>query len=202
MRIALLIPIIAARLGAVPPCPCADVRLMVTDLLGDGVPITTLHFVGNGRDFAAKFQNGRAGLIPYGQYEITVLVSGFKLWHRDIQIRNANVILTVGMETGEIEVPPKFCSLNGRVTGLSIDSGSAPPWVRAQTVFGYESFSTELNGSRFRFENIPCGKYLMVVVSGADVIGTASTLVSWNHKFVKIALNGVGNQGNNGRSRR
>jgi hypothetical protein len=195
MRPNLLILAAAMRLSAAAPCPCADVQLSVSDLFGDPVSIGTLRFVGESGDAAARFSNGRAKLVPYGRYEVTVIVPGFEAWHRDIEIHSARVIVPVGMETGGIEAPPRLCSIGGRVV-----PGARPRWplwVRAQAVFGYQSFATALNANRFNFENIPCGTYLFIIVSGADVVATTSTVITPDHKSIDIAVGGAVSQKEN-----
>jgi hypothetical protein len=184
----LLIIVAAIRAGAGSSCPCADVQLMVTDLIGDAVPISTLHFVGSGHDEAGWFKNGRASTVPYGRYEVTVIVPGFNPWHREVEIQNSRVVISVGMEAGEVEGPPKFCSVKGGVSGLSREFHGRPLWIRAQAVFGYQSFATEITENHFGFENLPCGKYLMVVVAGTEVVATASTLVDWHNKTIQIPV--------------
>jgi hypothetical protein len=192
VRPVLLIIAAAMRLAATSPCPCADVQLTVTDLLGDAVPISTPHFIGDGRDEAGWFKNGRASTVPYGRYEMTVIVPGFNPWEREVEIRNARVVIPVGMEAGRVEAPPKFCSVKGGVPGLSHKFQGRPLWIRAQAVFGYQSFATEITEDRFGFENLPCGKYLMVAISCTEIAATVSTLVDWHNKTIEIPV-GNGN---------
>lgn len=185
----ILLALLAGSLGSGAPKNYANVRLIVTDLLGDPIPVKSLQFRSTEGDFAGRFHPGYASSIPWGRYMIRVVSPGFDPWRREIEIARPSVLIPVGLEAGEIESPPKYCHLEAHVSGLQRRmSNDGPLWARAFAVFGDQSFSTEISAGRFTFDDVPCGKYLITVISGSEVLSVTPTLVSADHASIGIAV--------------
>ena len=56
--------------------------------------------------------------LPYGEYEVRVLVPGFAYWFRTINVDKPDSNIPVGMLAGAMEGRPPTCSVSGTIKGL------------------------------------------------------------------------------------
>jgi hypothetical protein len=103
---------------------------------------------------------GKATSVPYGGYEVTVNVAGFKKARLDIVIDQPRQVLSIAMPLGAIEGDTPSCSVTGRI----FPEKSATR-IRAMQMFGSYFTDVVVDGSgSFALSNLECGEYMFLAI--------------------------------------
>jgi hypothetical protein len=126
--------------------------------------------------------------LPYGEYEVRVLVPGFAYWFRTINVDKPDSNIPVGMLAGAMEGRPPTCSVSGTIKGLRREVfGTAR--IRLVPVFLDRIIEGRIAPTgHFQMPAADCGSYVLTLSIERDVVWSSQVKLSLETKPFAITV--------------
>jgi hypothetical protein len=164
----------------------ARVQVHATDAFGSPIADARIRLSGSG--MVVDVKQDEAISVPYGMYTVTVRVPGFQLATVAAQVDQPGQIILVGLRLGAVDGPVPACSVVG-----SVSPAKGVTRVRILQMFGSYVADVPLNSAgSFRFQDLECGKYVVIVMAGANCVGTRITTAQISPQHLHLAVSTAG----------
>lgn len=143
----------------------SKIRVVVTDVLGNSIPVQSLTIAGT------PVNQSESTEFPYGTYTLTASAAGAAPFKATVTINQPSQIVIVAMKLGGIEgSEPPPCS----IVGTTPPDGPLVLRVRTIQLFGSDEVDVPVSANRrFEVRNLDCGSYLLIAMGNTGILGTA-----------------------------
>lgn len=122
--------------------------------------------------------------LPYGSYDLKVEVPGFRSTSMTVRINQPEQLVAVGLKLGSIDGPVPVCMVTGSVAPKGVVGQ-----VRLQQLFGDYQGDVPLGaGGSFKFLDIECGDYLIVLIGGGKCLGTKTVRAQMSPQPISMKI--------------
>jgi hypothetical protein len=161
----------------------AQVEVHVSDAYGNSLPAQRVTLASKDGS-AIEVKQDEPAEVGYGKYTVEVIVPGASKAVEEFTVDQPNQILTVAMKLGALEAPVPTCSVDGRVV-----PAAGVTRIRLLQLFGSYYADVPASGAgAFRFENLPCGDYMLIAVGPKGCIGTKMSRATTAGAHVEMKL--------------
>jgi hypothetical protein len=164
----------------------ARVQVHVTDALGSPVPPQSLKLTAEDGTTIEARQDEVLNL-KYGRYAVDVTAQGFSNAARNFLVDQPQQILSITMKLGTMEVPLHPCSIAGRIVPKD-----GVRRIRLLELFGSYLTDVPVVDGAFRFQNLECGDYMLIVMSSKRCLATMMSHATMIGSNVDIRLPELG----------
>lgn len=160
------------------PTEFGSVEVLAVNFRGEPVPGAKAELLRGKERFGLE-------KVGYGRYRLEVAASGLFFAGREITVAQQRTVLRVVMSFGMGCMDP-FRAIRGEVAGMR---KGEELWVKAVPVCGVGGEEVRVDGGgTFVIPGLPAGEYLVLVLRGTQVAGTAVARTFEKDEMVRVRV--------------